>query len=78
MLGLLLLEVDQRLGEMLLGGQVGEVQAQARDLGRGPAKEGLGTFGHEQEPSLRVAAIDDVRARLDELAEAHHREAPAG
>ena len=40
------------------------------DLGRRPAEERLGALGHEQEPALGVAPVDDVRAGLDQVAEA--------
>ncbi len=64
----LLGEVGERLRERLLGGQVGE--GQIRDLGRRPAEQGLGALGHEQEPAVRVAPVDDVGRGLDEIAEA--------
>ena len=37
---------------------------------RRPAEQRLGTLGHEQEPAVGVASVDDVRRGLDELAEA--------
>ena len=40
--------------------------------GRQP-EQALGALGHEQEPAVRVAAIDDVRRRLDQQAEARLR-----
>ena len=40
---------------------------------RCPAEERFRALGHEQEAAVGVAAVDDVRRRLDELAEARLR-----
>ena len=67
----LVFEVRDRLREGLLGRELRE--GHADDLGRGPAEERLGAFGHEREPALGVGPIDHVGCGLDELSEARLR-----
>ena len=62
------LEVGEGLREGLLAGQVGE--GHADHLGGRQPEQALGALGDEQEAAIRVAAVDDVRRRLDQLPEA--------
>src|SRR5215204_3254475 len=68
MLLTLCLEVPDRLGPGLLCRQFRE--RHAGELCRTPADERLGSLGHEQDPAVGVALVDDVRRRLDEMPEA--------
>ena len=57
-----------RLGQRLRSGHVAE--GHPDQLGRRPPEQPFGALGHEQEATLGVAPVDDVRRRLDQLPEA--------